>query len=137
MNAPELLNKCEASGLHVFISGGGLKASGNQDAIEQFVPLLKTRKAEIEQYLAEQSLYQFRFDLISAEIESEHHESDLNRVNNMAWEFMQVDGMSFTVAINLAAEIVVKGRVAACEAAYVNVRDLFMRLSNSHLTGNQ
>lgn len=136
MNAPELLSKCEANGLHVFISGGGLKASGNQDAIEQFVPMLKTRKAEIEQYLTEQSLYQFRFDLISAEIESEYSENDLDRVNNMAWEFMQMDCMSFSVAIDLAAEIVVKGRVAECEAAYVNVRDLFERLTNLNLTRN-
>jgi len=53
----------------------------------------------------------------------------LTRINNMAWEFMQVDGMAFDDAITLAAEIVVHGKVAACEAAYADVRALWQRIS--------
>jgi len=82
-------------------------------------------------------LDQFQFDLIPDEIESGCSANDVNRLNNMAWEFMQVDGLSFTEAIRLAAEIVIDGRVAACESAYVDVRDLFMRLSESNLKLNK
>lgn len=51
------------------------------------------------------------------------------RVNNMAWEFMQVDGMTFKEAITLAAEVVVNTQVSACEAAYEDVQELWKRLT--------
>lgn len=53
---------------------------------------------------------------------------DLQRVNNMAWEFMAVDGMHFDCAIRLAAEIVVSGQVAVCEATYANTMELFEKV---------
>lgn len=55
----------------------------------------------------------------------------LCRLNNMAWEFMQINGLTFQDAINLAAEIVVFGQVVQCEAAYVNVMALWQKLTTS------
>jgi hypothetical protein len=77
-----------------------------------------------------QALAQFRFDLIQADIDAGHPVAELHRINNAAWEFMQVDGMGFKDAIALAAEIVVKGQVAACEAAYCDVMTLFQKVTD-------
>ncbi len=63
----------------------------------------------------------FRFDEFSDTLETE-------RINNMAWEFMQADGMNYADAIRVASEIAAHCRVAACEAAYENVRALWERL---------
>lgn len=73
----------------------------------------------------------FRFDLVQQEIADGHPADELNRVNNMAFELMQADGMAFDEAIKLAGEIVAHGRIAACEAAYVDVMALFKRLGGS------
>jgi hypothetical protein len=43
---------------------------------------------------------------------------------------MQADGMAFEDAITLAAQIVIGGQKAACEAAYIDVMALFKRLTN-------
>ena len=75
-----------------------------------------------------QSLVQFEFDLMQAEIDAGYPVEELNRVNNMAWEFMQVDRMTFDKAIKLAAEIVVHGQVTACEAAYEDVQALWRKV---------
>jgi hypothetical protein len=77
------------------------------------------------------SLAQFRFDLLQADIDAGYAVAELHRVNNMAWEFMQVDGMAFNDAITLAAELVVKGQVAACEAAYCDVMALFQKVTDA------
>ena len=73
-------------------------------------------------------LTQFRFDLVQAEIDGGQPANELNRVNNMAWEFMQVDGMVFEDAIRLAAEIVVNCQVAACEASYADLMAFFLKV---------
>ena len=78
-----------------------------------------------------ESLTQFRFDLVQAEINAGCAVDEIQRVNNMAWEFMQADQMGFDDAITLAAQIVVYGQVAACEAAYVDVMALFNRLQTN------
>jgi hypothetical protein len=70
----------------------------------------------------------FRFDLVQQEIEDGHPADELHRVNNMAWEFMQADGMTFDEAMKRASEITICTQVAACEAAYVDVMALFKRL---------
>ena len=72
------------------------------------------------------ALRQFRFDLIEGTADSVQ---EIERVNNMAWEFMKVDEMAFADAIRLAAEIVVSCEVSACEAAYEDVQALWRRLS--------
>ena len=71
-------------------------------------------------------LNQFRFDLIEGSVNSVQ---EIDRVNNMAWEFMKVDGLAFNEAIRMAAEIVVSCDVSACEAAYEDVQTLWIRLS--------
>jgi hypothetical protein len=76
-----------------------------------------------------EALKQFRFDLVRQEIEDGHPADELHRVNNMAWEFMQVDGMAFDEAIKLAGEIVAHAQIAACEAAYIDVMALFKKVS--------
>jgi len=129
MNAPDLINECRAHGLQVYIADGGLKVNGTEDAIRQYVPLLKSHKAEIERYLLERSLCQFCFDTISTEVESGCSDPMLTRINNMAWEFMQSDGMEFSDAIMTSAEIALTCPVAVCEAAYVDARMLFEKLT--------
>jgi hypothetical protein len=73
----------------------------------------------------------FRFDLVEQEIEDGHPADELHRVNNMAWEFMQADGMAFDEAVKLAGEIVADCQIAACEAAYADVMALFKRMGGS------
>ena len=71
-------------------------------------------------------LNQFRFDLIEGSVNSIQ---EIDRVNNMAWQFMKSDGLPFNEAIRLAAEIVVSCEVSACEAAYEDVQALWIFLS--------
>lgn len=72
----------------------------------------------------------FRFDLVAHDIEDGYPVDDLERVNNMAWEFLQVDAMAFSDALHLAAQIVTEC-VAASEAAYEDVRALWRRLTRN------
>jgi hypothetical protein len=73
----------------------------------------------------------FRFDLVAHDIEGGYPAANLERVNNMAWEFMQADGMAFSDALHLAAQVVVECDVAASEAAYEDVRALWRRLTRN------
>ena len=73
-----------------------------------------------------EELRQFRFDLIEG---TEDAMQEIDRVNNMAWEFIKADGMPFAEAIKLAAEIVVSCEVSACETAYEDVQALWRRLT--------
>ena len=93
------------------------------------VAVAKPKKAETNSM--REALALFEFDSIPAEIDAGYPEQELHRVNNMAWEFMQTDQMTFNDAIRLAAEIVVKGKWNACEAAYVDVMALFNRLQSN------
>ncbi len=68
---------------------------------------------------------------MQAEIDAGETVGELYRANNMAWEFMQADGMAFEDAIRLAAEIVVSGQVAACEAAYADVMAIFLKANHA------
>ena len=97
-------------------------------------PTRPTREKHDAQEIADTSkelLKQFRFDLIQQEIANGHPAEELHRVNNMAWEFMQADGMAFEAAIQLAGEIVAHGQTAACEAAYADVMALFERIKGA------
>jgi hypothetical protein len=73
-----------------------------------------------------EALLQFRFDLIEGTADSVQ---EIDRVNNMAWEFMKVDEMAFADAIRRAADIVVSSEVSTCETAYEDVQALWRRLS--------
>ncbi|GAC1325842.1 MAG: hypothetical protein NVS2B7_17190 [Herpetosiphon sp.] len=73
----------------------------------------------------------FRFDLVAQDIEGGYPAVRLDRVNNMAWEFMQADGMAFSDALHLAAQVVAECDVAASEQAYEDVRALWRRLTRN------
>ncbi len=73
----------------------------------------------------------FRFDLVTHDIKGGYSGDELERVNNMAWEFMQVNGMAFSDALHLAAQIATECDVAASEAAYEDVRALWRRLTRN------
>jgi hypothetical protein len=97
-------------------------------AIRPTRPTRPTRQKHNVREFAEPSLEaldQFRFDLVQQEIDAGHPVDELHRVNNMAWEFMQADGMAFDEAIKLAGEVVADCQIAACEAAYADVMKLF------------
>lgn len=70
----------------------------------------------------------FKFDELQGEITDEKSTIELDRLNNMAWEFMQNDGMAFSEAITLAASIVINCQRAQCEAAYIEVKMLYKEL---------
>lgn len=73
----------------------------------------------------------FCFDLVAHDIEGGYPAANLERVNNMAWEFMQADGMAFSDALHLAAQVVAECDVAASESAYEDVRALWRRLTRN------
>lgn len=80
-------------------------------------------------------LCQFRFDLtdedIAADIAAGYPATDIVRVNNMAWEFMQHDGMTFSEAIREAAKRVTDYSIMECEAAYEDVQALWRRMKGA------
>ncbi len=80
---------------------------------------------------APEVLSQFRFDLVEAEIAAGHPAYELNRANDLAWHFMQQDGLPFKVAIHIAADIVVHCDPAPCEVAYESAMDLWKRVTSS------
>lgn len=80
-------------------------------------------------FIDKSQLEQFRFDLVQQEIEDGHPADELHRVNNMAWEFMQFDGMAFDEAITKAAEIVAMCNAAECEKSYADVMALFKKVN--------
>lgn len=152
MNIATILSECRSHGVTVFLANVKISAKGSRQALDRFRPVLKQHKAEVERFLSAQdhggtspllmqptskpsavaqSLAQFNFDLVKTEIEAGHAADELHRVNDMAWEFMQVDGMAFQEAIRLAAEIVVSGQVAACEAAYADVMAVFLKATHA------
>ncbi|CAN5738836.1 hypothetical protein BH11PSE12_BH11PSE12_04010 [soil metagenome] len=67
----------------------------------------------------------FRFDLVQTEIEAGHSESELRRVNNMAYVFMRDDQLTLGEAMKAAAEIVVSCPVAPCELTYPDVMEMW------------
>ena len=88
----------------------------------------KSESASVATYAQDSiavALRQFRFDLIEGTADSFQ---EIDRVNNLAWEFMKVDALPFIEAIRLAAEIVVSCEVRSGEAAYEDVQALWRRL---------
>ncbi len=73
-------------------------------------------------------LRQFRFDLVTAEIEAGCPAQEIQRVNNLAWELMKEDSMRFADAVRTAAKIVAHCDRAACEAAYKDVQALWKQI---------
>lgn len=139
MNTSDLLFECESQGIQLIFQGDSLKATGKPEALRRLVPMLKSHKQEIQAELIrkhEQAaksfidrLSLFCFDLPEQEIDAGTNLAELDRINNMAWEFMEVDGLEFSESIKTAQEIVKACQVAACEAAYQSVRELHKKLT--------
>ena len=139
MKVSDLILECESQGIHLAFQGDSLKATGKPEALKRLVPMLKSHKQEIQAELSRKHegaarafldrLRLFRFDLVQQDIEAGANPEELERINNMAWEFMQVDGLEFSESIKIAAEIVVSCNVVICEAAYQSVKDLHKKLT--------
>jgi hypothetical protein len=143
MTPVEIIQGAAENGVQLFLSSNGaIKASGNEAAVSHWTPLIRAQKNEILRLLKHldggasieetnsllNKLRPFRFDLVAQEIDAGFDQSELAGVNNMAWEFMKIDGLSFDVAIRLAAEIIAYCGVTTCEAAYEDVQMLWRKL---------
>ena len=123
MKIASLLTECRDAGVSVRLEGDVLKLRGTPEAVAAAKVRLKPHKAEIIRHM----LGQFCLDDCAADPEPEL----IDRINNMAWEFMQHDGMEFDEAIRTAAEIVATCAAAVCEASYKDVQALWKRMSAS------
>lgn len=121
MTAQNLLAECDRLGVIVTLRRDKLKLKGSSEAVQAAANRLRPHKQEVIRYL----LNQFQFELV----EQDENPAELHRVNNMAWEFMQADGMAFADAINKAAMIVATCDAAACESAYIDVQELWQRIT--------
>ena len=143
MTPVEVIQGAAENGVQLFLSSNGaIKASGDAAAVSHWTPLIRAQKNEIlcllkrldgESNIEETislpiKLRPFRFDLVALEIEAGFDQSELAGVNNMAWEFMKIDGLNFDEAIRLAAEVVTHCGGAAWEAAYEDVQALWRRV---------
>lgn len=143
MTPVEIVQGAAENGVQLFLSSNGaIKASGDAAAVSHWTPLIRAQKNEILCLLKQldggagieetnsllNKLRPFRFDLVAQEIDAGFDQSELAGVNNMAWEFMKIDGLSFDVAIRLAADIVAHCGVTASEAAYEDVQALWEKI---------
>lgn len=122
MTPQALLTLCRSTGVRLRIEGSTLKLRGPADSIAAMKPILQPHKQVVIRHI----LAQFRFEL-------EQDSTSLERVNNMAWEFMQIDGMLYDEAIKTATAIVAHYDVALCEQAYQDVRALWERTKDGAL----
>lgn len=120
MSAAIALAEVRAAGVSVRLKGNVLKLRGRPEAVSVAKVRLKPYKAEIIRHL----LSQFQLDRCHDDPELEL----IDRINNMAFEFMQHDAMTFETAIKAAAEIVSQCAIATCEASYEDVRELWKRV---------
>ncbi len=86
---------------------------------------------DAERYALAAKIRQFRFDLIEQEIADEYPAAELHRLNNLCWDFMEVDGLPFDQAMRLAAEIVVACEVAKCGRSHSDVQVLWKRIKGA------
>lgn len=91
------------------------KSGGQKSANDPIKPIIEV-------------LDQFRFGLVDEDIAAGHAATDIVRVNNMAWEFMKHNGMTFSEAIHEAAKRVIACDIMTCEAAYEDVQALWRRM---------
>lgn len=73
-------------------------------------------------------LEQFKFDLVEADIAGGASDAELARLNNLTFELIQADGLTFDEAMQIASSIVVTCEPLSCEAGYTDVRSLWREL---------
>jgi hypothetical protein len=129
MNAHNLIVECKFLGVSIRLDKGNIKLIGQPAAVKNAAELARPHKAELIAYLS--GLDQFKFEEVKADIANGHPATDIHRVNNMAWEFMHQDGLSFQEAIKKAAQIVAECDAVECEKSYEDVMKLWERITES------
>jgi hypothetical protein len=85
--------------------------------------------AEIERHLANPTELNalFRFDLVKQEIAAGHSEAEMRRIHNMAYVFMRDDHLPLGRGFTDQLQIVIHCPEAECEAAYLDVMNLWSK----------
>jgi hypothetical protein len=129
MTPHNLIVECESLGVSIQLKAGNIVLLGHPTAVENAAKIARPFKANLIEYLS--GLDQFNIGESESNKSSPHPTSSIDpihRRNNMAWEFMQFDGMSYSEAMVLAQEIVSNLQIASCEKAYVDVHELINRI---------
>lgn len=127
MNPHNLIVECEFLGVSIKLEKGNIKLIGKPAAVKNAAEIARPHKAELITYLS--GLDQFKFEVVKENIADGYPATDIHRVNNMAWELMYTDGLSFQDAITKAAEIVANCDAATCEKYYEDVMKLWERIT--------
>ncbi len=131
MTPADVIRVARSSGILISLtSSGTIKATGDESSIRHWLDLIRLHRQAIIGALRHE-LDRFRFDLFDKETTAGHLARERQRVNNMAWEFMQADGMSFNEAMQAAAAIAAICPPAPCEASYTNALTLWAELAAS------
>ncbi len=134
MSDLSILKKAKLEGVEISLNPDGtIRATGSADILLSIRDSLQRNKTAIVEHLKlRAALEQFQFDLVEAEIAAGAPAAEIYRTNNLAWRFMEQEGMPFGQAIAVAASIVVACEPAPGESEYTDVRSLW-----HELTGNQ
>lgn len=128
MSTEAFIMECKEKGISLFLENGDLRIGGKRNVVSAALPIIRENKAAIIRYMQYEA---FRQQLEPFRLDDTPDTPETERINNMAWEFMQAEGMSYAEAIRQAAEIAAKCQVAAGEAAYENVRELWKRITGA------
>lgn len=155
MNAASLLQQCTSNGLRIYIEDGRLQVEGDDELIDQYVPILTTHKIEllaylegmansyviqptppppIAEYLAHREmmnlLSQFQMEKVVADVqthvEAGYATEEIRRVNNVAWRLMATKGMAFDIAMEVAADWVAHNPEHPDEQNFTDVMTLYL-----------
>lgn len=85
----------------------------------------------IDDFLKYKKFSQSEFDLIINDQEPIDSFEIITRVNNLAWNFMLVDGFKFSEAIKAASKIVIGCPIEKFESSYAEAMNLINRVSTA------
>lgn len=103
------------------------KIIGLQLGLTPVTPMTPSIQAEDQHFLQlKTSIDLFRLDLVVGEIANGVDGGELARINNLTWEFMRFDNLSFDNAMQLAAEIVLVSEMSPCERNYIDVLEFYL-----------
>lgn len=132
MSTEAFIMECKEKGISLFLENGDLRIGGKRNVVSAALPIIRENKAAIIRYMQYEA---FRQQLEPFRLDDTPDTPETERINNMAWEFMQEDGMPYAEAIRQAAEIAAKCYAAPCEAAYESVMELWKRITGA-ITNN-
>jgi hypothetical protein len=130
MSDLSILTKARMEGVGLSLNPDGtLRAIGAAEVLASLRPALLSNKPRIIAHLKLLAdLERFRFDLVKQDIVDGASAEELRRTNNLCWHLMQADGLVFTEAMEMAAEIVVSCPPAEFEAGYDDPHEIWRRL---------